>query len=125
MRKFLFTAMILLSGLTVCSSEHPMDSMIKTWVNFPVKDVIEEWGDPTDINYLRGQREYIWITTGTRFIPGTMFEERTSCQRKLIVGKKGKIIYGTYSGNGCPFTKESVKKWNNPNYDYLQDMFEN
>lgn len=122
MKKFLLTLTIIFAGLAAVAAEHPMDLMFKTWINSPIKSAIKEWGDASDIVYKRGQREYKWITTGTRFIPGTMFEERTYCERKLIVDKKGKIVYGTFSGNGCPFTRESVKAWNNPNYDYMQDM---
>ncbi len=122
MKNFLLTLTIFFTGLAAVAAEHPMDLMFKTWINSPIKSAIKEWGDASDIVYKRGQREYKWITTGTRFIPGTMFEERTYCERKLIVDKKGKIVYGTFSGNGCPFTRESVKAWNNPNYDYMQDM---
>lgn len=123
MKKFLLTASILImTGIIVYSSEHPMDLMFKTWIGSPVKSAIRLWGDPSDIDYKRGQREYKWVTTGTRFIPGTMFEERTQCERKLIVDVKGKIVYGSFSGNGCPFTRESVKHWNNPDYDYMQDV---
>lgn len=122
MKNFLLTISIMLVGMMVYASEHPMDMMFKTWIGEPVKSAIRQWGDPTDIDYKRGQREYRWITSGTRFIPGTMFEERTQCERKLIVDVKGKIVYGAFSGNGCPFTRESVKKWNNPDYDYMKDV---
>lgn len=122
MKNFLLTSIILFAGLAVYAAEHPMDMMFKTWINEPVKSVIKQWGDPADIDYKRGQREYKWITSGTRFIPGTMFEERTYCERKLIVDVKGRVMYGTFSGNGCPFTRESVKAWNNPDYDYMQDV---
>lgn len=122
MKKILLTTTVLLAGLMAYAAEHPMDMMFKTWIGTPIKSTIKEWGDPSDIVYKRGQREYKWITSGTRFIPGTMFEERTMCERKLIVDVKGKIVYGTFTGNGCPFTRESVKRWNNPNFDYMQDM---
>ena len=114
-RKILYTT-IFFFGITAALSaaEHPMDTMFKTWIGTPIKQAVKTWGQPTDIDYQRGQTVYKWQESSARYIPGTMFQEKTECERKLIVDISGKIVYGTFEGNGCPFTTEGVKKWNKP-----------
>lgn len=115
MKKFLLTITVLFFGIScIAATEHPMDTMFKTWYNTPVKEVVKAWGNPTDIDYQRGQTVYKWEESSSRYIPGTQFQHKTECERKLIVDISGKVVFGTFDGNGCPFTSESVKKWNKP-----------
>lgn len=116
MKKIIFAlfCMCFLSLSAFAAANHPMDDMFKTWIGVPVKEVVKYWGNPTDIDYERGQTEYEWKEVSTRFIPGTQYQQKTECERKLIVDVSGTVVYGTFSGNGCPFTTEGVKKWNNP-----------
>ena len=115
MKNFIFIVCFLISSsVAIAAVEHPMDIMFKTWIDTPIKDVVKVWGNPTDIDYKRGQTEYKWEEEGSRFIPGTQYQQKIECERKLIVDVSGKVVYGTFSGNGCPFTTEGVKKWNKP-----------
>lgn len=115
MKKIFLVAFISLIGsYTFAAANHPMDEMFKTWIGTPIKEVVKYWGNPTDIDYERGQTEYEWKEASTRFIPGTQYQEKIECERKLIVDVSGTVIYGTFKGNGCPFTTEGVKKWNKP-----------
>ena len=115
MKKYLLSAILILTGLTaVAAIDHPMDTMFKTWIGTPVKEVIKYWGNPSDIDYKRGQTVYKWEEANDRYIPGTMFQQKTECERILIVDISGKVVYGYFEGNGCPFTTEGVKKWNKP-----------
>ncbi|MGN0014689.1 MAG: hypothetical protein ACI37T_04655 [Candidatus Gastranaerophilaceae bacterium] len=114
MKKILLTAILLAGSYAIAAGNHPMDEMLKSWIGTPINDVIKYWGNPNDIEYERGQTEYEWKETSTRFIPGTQYQEKTKCERKLIVDVSGTVIYGTFEGNGCPFTTEGVKKWNKP-----------
>ena len=113
MKKYIYSLVIFALGAGVyASAEHPMDTMFKTWVDTPIKEVIKVWGNPTDIDYKRGQTVYTWEDESTRYIPGSMFQRKVECERKLIVDISGRVVYGTFEGNGCPFTNEGVKKWN-------------
>lgn len=119
MKKIILTLSLILAGTAVCATvEHPMDAMFKTWINTPVKEVVKAWGNPTEIDYKRGQTEYKWAESSARFIPGTQFQQKVECERKLIVNVSGEVVYGTFNGTGCPFTTEGVKKWNNPKEKY-------
>ncbi len=110
----LFVCVIAMGLYADAAANHPMYDMFQTWVGTPVKEVVKYWGNPTDIDYERGQTEYEWKEVGTRFIPGTQYQQKTECERKLIVDVSGVVVYGTFSGDGCPFTTEGVKKWNKP-----------
>ena len=77
-----------------------MDTMFKTWYETPIKEVVKYWGNPTDIDYKRGQTVYSWYEKSTRFIPGTMLQKKTECERRLIVDISGKVVYGTCIGFG-------------------------
>ena len=114
MKKAILTTICIFSATAAFAYIHPTSKMFETWIGTPVKTVVKYWGNPTDITYGRGQTEYEWTEVSSRYIPGTQFQEKTECNRKLIVDVSGKVVYGTFSGNGCPFTSASVKKWNKP-----------
>jgi methionyl-tRNA synthetase len=115
MKKIAIILLFILTGLCAIAKEHPMNTMFNGWIGSSVKDVVRAWGDPTTIDYKRGQTEYVWYEASARYIPGTEFQEKVSCERRMIFDKTRHVIYGTFSGDGCPFTREGVKKWNNPN----------
>ena len=115
MKKLYISAILILAGLGAYAAvEHPMEVMFKTWTDTPVKEVIKAWGNPSDIDYKRGQTVYKWSEKSSRYIPGTMFQQKTDCTRILISDISGKVVYGFFEGNGRPFTSEGVKKWNKP-----------
>jgi len=94
--------------------EHPMDKAMQTWIGMKAKEVVKIWGNPSDINYEQGQTKYIWEETQSRFIPGTQFQKKVDCNRILIVDTSGKVVFAKFTGEGCPFTSESAKKYINP-----------
>ena len=94
--------------------EHPMDKALQTWIGMKAKDVVKIWGNPTDIQYEQGQTKYIWEETQARFIPGTQLQKRVDCNRILIVDTSGRVAFAKFTGEGCPFTTESAKKYINP-----------
>ncbi|MBQ2644967.1 hypothetical protein IJG14_05280 [bacterium] len=115
MKKIIIILGILSCGMASSASiNHPMEEMFKTWIDTPIKEVIKSWGNPTDIDYKRGQTVYKWEEESSRYIPGTQFQQKLECTRKLIVDISGKVVYGTFDGNGCPFTTEGASKWNKP-----------
>ncbi len=113
-KSILALALILVGTGVYAQTIHPMDEMFKTWIGVKVKEAVKYWGNPSDIEYDQSQTKYQWKEVSTRFIPGTQFQEKTECERILIVDTTGLIVYGKYKGNGCPFTTEGVKKWNYP-----------
>lgn len=113
-KSIVFTVLILAANTAIAAVEHPMDTMFKTWTGTPIKQVVKAWGNPSDIDYKRGQTVYTWKEESARYIPGTMYQHKTECERKLIVDISGKVVLGTFEGNGCPFTTDGVKKWNKP-----------
>lgn len=115
MKKFIMSFLVVFIGISVnAESEHPMDTMFQTWYGTPIKEVIKYWGNPTDIDYKRNQTVYKWEESSERYIPGTQFQRKLECERKLIVDVSGKVIFGSFDGNGCPFTSEGAKKWTKP-----------
>lgn len=111
-KSVLFLIFTLTLNSAQAAIEHPMDTMFKTWIGTPIKEVVKAWGNPSDIDYKRGQTVYTWKEESTRFVPGTMYQHKTECERKLIVDISGKVIFGAFDGNGCPFTSDGAKKWN-------------
>lgn len=95
--------------------EHPMDKALQTWIGMRAKEVVKIWGDPSTIEYEQGQTKYIWEETQSRFIPGTQLQKRVDCNRILVVDTSGRVVYAKFTGEGCPFTTESAKKYINPN----------
>ncbi len=117
MKKLLILLIIITMGSGVYASvKHPMEEMFATWYGTKIKFAIKSWGNPTDIEYDQSQTKYIWSESSARYIPGTQFQKKVECDRILIVDTTGLIVYGKYKGEGCPFTTESVKKWNNPKF---------
>lgn len=110
----------LLTGMAVYATydDHPMDAALKTWIGVKAKEVVKEWGDPTDIIYEQGQTKYIWEEEKARFIPGTQYQKKYNCNRIFIVDTSGRVVYTKFTGNGCPFTSESTKEYVNPKSRY-------
>ena len=94
--------------------EHPMDKAMQSWIGMKAKEVVKIWGNPSDINYEQGQTKYIWEETQARFIPGTQLQKRVDCNRILVVDTSGRVVFAKFTGEGCPFTTESAKKYVNP-----------
>lgn len=114
MKKIALFLLIFAGAAVYAEIEHPMDAMLKTWYDTPIKEVVKYWGNATDIDYKRNQTVYSWEESTERYIPGTQFQRKLECERKLIVDISGKVIFGTFEGNGCPFTAEGAKKWAKP-----------
>ena len=114
-RIFLFLVVVfILEAGAFAYGEHPMDKALQTWIGMKAKDVVKIWGNPTDIHYEQGQTKYIWEETQARFIPGTQLQKRVDCNRILIVDTSGRVAFAKFTGEGCPFTTESAKKYLNP-----------
>ena len=105
---------ILLGAGVFADPEHPMDKALQTWIGTKAKEVVKTWGNPTKIEYEQGQTKYIWEDSQARFIPGTQLQKRADCNRILIVDTSGRVVFAKFTGEGCPFTTESAKKYINP-----------
>ena len=115
--KKIFLCLVIVSILgagAFAYGEHPMDKALQTWIGMKAKEVVKIWGNPTDIQYEQGQTKYIWEETQARFIPGTQLQKRVDCNRILIVDTSGRVVFAKFTGEGCPFTTESAKKYLNP-----------
>lgn len=117
MKKIILTMFcIIITSTSVLAAVNPMEQMFETWYGEKAKTVIKSWGNPTEIEYNQGQTKYIWSEDSARFIPGTQYQKRVNCTRTLIIDNSGKVVFGKYTGEGCPFTTVGVEKWKNPKY---------
>lgn len=117
MKKFcILLTFVVLTGMVAAAADgnHPMDTALKTWIGVKAKEVVKEWGDPTDIIYEQGQTKYIWEEEKARFIPGTQYQKKFECNRIFVIDTSGRVVFTKFTGNGCPFTSESAKEYVNP-----------
>ena len=90
-----------------CAVDRAMDHAVASWRNQPASAVIADWGQPSEELRVSGKHLLLWNTSdGTLVLPDQKRPSPRSavlnCLRLLEVGRNGRIISGTWEGNGCP-----------------------
>ena len=100
---------LLVLGLTVLGgcSTIAMNSVMGSWQDRQLPEVIAAWGHPSEELNVDGQHLFLWNTyNGILASPDTWKPLQTAdskyCMRLLQVDRTDRIIYGNWEGNDCP-----------------------
>lgn len=112
MKKFLLMSVfaVFVALQAHAAYEHPMDTMMKSWIGHLPKEAVKVWGNPTKIDYERGQTKYTWTEISSKFVRGTEFKQKTVCNRIFVTDTAGRIVFAKFTGDGCPFTTVGVNE---------------
>lgn len=94
-----------------------MGNIMDSWVGENIETVIEHWGYPTDEKIIAGKKLYYW-TVSSYSVTGNqsyVYGGEATCSRILEVDKNNNVIKWQWSGNSCPITYFTGKKFVNPN----------
>lgn len=120
MKKLLLVIFILTIYPTVASAIGTKDTMkriMDSWIGENLETVIEHWGYPTDEKTIAGKKLYYW-TISSYSVTGNqsyVYGGEATCSRILEVDKNNNVIKWQWSGNSCPITYFTGKKFVNPN----------
>lgn len=120
MKKLLLVVFILTIYPTVASAIETKDTMkriMDSWIGENLETVIEHWGYPTDEKTIAGKKLYYW-TISSYSVTGNqsyVYGGEATCSRILEVDKNNNVIKWQWSGNSCPITYFTGKKFVNPN----------
>lgn len=120
MKKLLLVVFILTIYPTVASAIGTKDTMkriMDSWIGENLETVIEHWGYPTDEKTIAGKKLYYW-TISSYSVTGNqsyVYGGEATCSRILEVDKNNNVIKWQWSGNSCPITYFTGKKFVNPN----------
>ena len=84
-----------------------MNSVIASWQNQQVSEVIDAWGTPSEELKIEGKRLLVWNTVNGILTPPEAKEpfpgpNARYCTRLLEVGRNGTIVHGVWEGTDCP-----------------------
>ena len=100
---YLFLGLAVLGGCTTIA----MNSVVASWQDRPLPEVITAWGSPSEELNVDGQHLFLWNTyNGILAPPGASKPLQPAdskyCIRLLQVDRTDRIIYGNWEGNDCP-----------------------
>jgi len=101
------TLMLLALAIAAGCTNQAMNSVIASWQNRPVSEVIAEWGQPSEELRVSGKHLFIWNTYDGILSPPhspspSSRRDTNNCIRLLGVDRSGKVISGAWEGNSCP-----------------------
>ena len=132
MKKIIIILCLLLFSASVYAWETYMDKCIKSWIGYPLDDLMKQWGYPDDEMNVAGKKLYVWIDydydtnieTGGVSISKTDKKGRETvfsfggepvvnyCKKTIEADENNIIINGSWKGNSCPLIYGG-KKWIN------------
>ena len=131
MKKFIVICLLLIST-SVYAWETYMDKCIKSWIGYPLDDLIKQWGYPDEEKDIAGKKLYIWIDYDYNMdvnssgisISSTNKKGRETvfsigenvvdyCKKTIEADENNIIKNGSWKGNSCPLLYGG-KKWMNP-----------
>lgn len=104
---FKLTLIILILTVAAGCTNQAMNSVIASWQNQPVADVIAEWGQPSEELKVSGKHLFVWNTYDGVLSPPfsrrpSQLPDTSYCTRLLEVDRSDKIIFGAWDGKNCP-----------------------
>ena len=84
-----------------------MNSVMSSWQDRQLPEVVAAWGPPSEELKVDGQHLFLWnMYNGILATPDTPKPLKPAdskyCMRLLQVDRAEKIIYGNWEGNDCP-----------------------
>lgn len=94
-----------------------MEKVMESWVGENINTIIDHWGYPTSEQIVAGKKLYHWldsayVVSGNQF---GVYGGESNCNRTFEVDKNNNVIKWQWTGNSCPATYFTSKKWVNPN----------
>ena len=139
MKKIAFTLFIsMLLGLPVnAGTKEFMETCLNSWLGYTIDDVIAVWGYPSDERTIAGKHLLYWTYSSDIYIPQSSYSNVNKsynsanvytstyggytitevCNATLEVDDNNKIIKWEWSGDGCPGSYMTGRKYVNPNND--------
>ena len=123
---------LLLLMPNVFAWEAYLDKCIKSWIGYPVNDLIQQWGYPDEEKTIAGKKLYIWMEydyTNSINAGGVTFSQvdkkgnETSlsfggetiaefCKKTIEVDDNNIVVGGQWKGNSCPLIYSNKKLMN-------------
>ncbi len=99
-----------------------MPLALGSWLGYPIDNVIDSWGLPSDEKTIAGKHYFIWryivTTQSPRIISSSLILGGTSinyyCTKIFLVDENNIIQKGQFEGNMCPGSYSSGKFLVNP-----------
>ena len=118
---FIFSTIPAYSGM-----RKTMDSLMESWTGENINSVISLWGNPTEIKTADNGKIYYWNKSRDIIAPGFgiyggAYGGTSTCNKNFEVDENDIIIKGNWSGNACPMTYRSVKKYLNQKNNYREN----
>ncbi len=101
------TLLVLMLAVAGGCTNQAMNSVIASWQNQPIAEVLTAWGPPSEELKVAGKHLFIWNTYDAILPPpdtqrSSSLPDTRYCMRLLEVDRTGKIIFGEWDGNDCP-----------------------
>lgn len=120
MKKYiiLFWLIIVIQPMSFAiGTKSTMEKVMGSWNGENINTVINYWGYPTSEQTIAGRRLYHWLDSSYT-VSGNqygVYGGESTCNRTFEVDKNNNIIKWQWTGNSCPATYFTSKKWVNPN----------
>lgn len=140
MKKIIYT--LIISMLLVlpanAGSKEFMKKCLDSWLGYTTNDIIAVWGYPSEERTIAGKHLLYWNSSSSAYIPQTSYSNvhnyhkntanvytntfggytvTETCNKTMEVDNSGKIINWEWTGDACPGSYMTGKKFVNPNND--------
>lgn len=133
--KKIFLICLLLFSVSAYAWDSYLDKCIKSWIGYPLDNLIQQWGYPDEEKNIAGKNLYIWIDydydTNTN-IGGISISSTDKkghetvlsfggeaaveyCKKTIEVDNNNIITNGFWKGNNCPLLYGGKKLMNQRN----------
>jgi len=133
-KKFLIICLVFISS-SAFAWETYMDKCIKSWIGYPLDNLIKQWGYPDEEKNIAGKKLYVWVdydydtntNSGGFKISSTDKKGRETvfslggdtaveyCKKTIEVDNSNIITNGSWKGNNCPLLYGGKKLMNQRN----------
>lgn len=110
LRSSLLAALAVLSSGCTILENRAMQCVVDSWVTTPIESVKASWGPPEKVQSVPEGTAYIWQAENLAppaphdIYPVFDAPRSTVCERRLITGTDGRVVAGTWNGEGCCFS---------------------
>lgn len=100
-------------------SKEFMKKCLDSWLGYTTNDIIAVWGYPSEERTIAGKHLLYWNSSSSIYtlysntFGGVITTE--TCNKTIEVDNNGKIINWEWTGNSCPGSYRTGKKFVNPN----------
>ena len=118
---FIFSALPSFAGM-----QTTMERLMESWIGENINSVTELWGAPSEIKTTENGKIYYWIKKQDIIMPGFgiyggMYGGTSTCSKSFEVNENDIITKWGWTGNACPSTYFSAKKYVNPKNNYWKN----